>query len=186
MVASSNTLLKHLFDKLLRGSQMFKDVTGSLSTQEVKDLVPNSYLDERFHKRADVSDLIYFYSTANSSYQPLSKPHTSLSTPRLCLCWFPMLRQPCHLLSTCRSPLFSPTHVSPYFLQGCPFFAFLSVMVMLYHQLTFCCCCTTSIFSQPPPPNKKVSVSIIMLGTSCLKIFFLQNVYLVSPPRARR
>lgn len=118
------------------------------------------------------------------SYQPLSKPHTSLYTPWLCLCWFPLFRQPCRLLSTCRSPLFSPTQGSPYFLQDCSFFAFLSVMVMLYYIISSHF--VVSLLSIFYPPQKKVSVSILMLGTWCLKIFFLQNECLVSPPRARR
>lgn len=112
--------------------------------------------------------------------QPLSKPLPPFSPHG----WFPLFK-PC-FLSTCGSHPFSPTQDSPYFLQDCLFFAFLDVMVILSYTISSHFVVAVSFLFSTPPHPQKVSVSIIMLGTSCLKIFFLQNVCLVSPPRARR
>lgn len=122
---------------------MFKDLTGSFLTQEVKDLVLNSYL-----MNASINVLIHLTSSI-----PILQPSHFLtihSLNHILPCpphGFALFRQPCHLLSTCRNLLFSPIQGSPFFLQECPFFAFLSVTVSLLHyQLTFCCWCVTSIF----------------------------------------
>lgn len=148
----------------------------------------NRYPDECIQELADCSDLLYSYFTANSIYTILYTTHRTFHPMSLLMLVFPCLGKPSLLLSTNRNLLFFTNLWHP-LLPGR--FSLLCVFQhhdynVLHYQFIWCCKLLLLLLFIFYLPHNKVSVSTIMLGILCLKIFSLQNECLLSPPRARR